>query len=77
MLSDPGVDLTGAFQVPVQLGGPPNPQGCVGLAHVAVQARWNAVAHVGRATLGFWSYVIDCCGVVTAVGAAVVPGRED
>jgi hypothetical protein len=77
VFSDPGVDLAGAFQVPVQLGGPPNPQGCVGFAHVAVQARRNAITYVGRATLGLWSYVIDCCGVVTAVGAAVVPGRED
>ena len=61
----------------MQLGGPPDPQGGVGLADIAVQASWDAVAYVGRTTLGLGPYVINGGGMVAAVGAAVVPGSED
>lgn len=77
MFSDPGVDTVGTHEVPVELSGPPDPQGGVGFAHVAVEAGRHTVAHVGRATLGLRPYVIDGGGVSSAVGAGVIPGSED
>ena len=77
VLSDPGVDTVGTHEVPVELSGPPDPQGGVGFAHITVEAGRHAVAHVGRATLGLRSYVIDGGGVGSAVGAGVIPGSED
>lgn len=61
----------------MELNGPPDPQGGVGFAHITVEAGRHAVAHVGRATLGLRSYVIDGGGVGSAVGAGVIPRSED
>jgi len=64
-------------EVPEGLLDPPEPDRRVGLGRIAAQTGWYAVTQCGRTTLSLGLYVVDCCGVVTAVSTGVLPSRED